>query len=60
MCVGDDLGVRRIGPISAASLPWEVGNAPTALFKRERIDLKQAQKALESCEAIPIHLPKWI
>lgn len=41
---------------SAASLPWEVGNALTALFKRERIDLGQAQKALESFEAIPIHL----
>lgn len=41
---------------SAASLPWEVGNALTALFKRGRIDLRQAQKALESFEAIPIHL----
>ena len=41
---------------SAASLPWEVGNALTALFKRKRIDLAQGQKALESFEAIPLHL----
>jgi len=41
---------------SAASLPWEVGNALTALFKRGRIELGQAQEALESFEAIPVHL----
>ncbi len=41
---------------SAASLSWEVGNALTALFKRGRIDLAQAQKALESFEGIPVHL----
>lgn len=43
--------------ISAPSLPWEVGNALTALFKRGRIDLTQAQAALASYEAIPIRLP---
>jgi len=41
---------------SAASLPWEVGNALTALFKRGRIGLEQAQRALESFEAIPVQL----
>jgi predicted nucleic acid-binding protein len=41
---------------SAASLPWEVGNALTALFKRRRIGLEQAQRALESFEAIPVQL----
>jgi predicted nucleic acid-binding protein len=41
---------------SAPSLPWEVGNALTALFKRGRLELEQAQKALESFEAIPVQL----
>ena len=41
---------------SAASLPWEVGNALTALFKRGRIELGQAEKAVESFEAIPVRL----
>lgn len=41
---------------SAGSLPWEVTNALTALFKGRRLDLSQARKALESFEAIPIHL----
>ena len=39
---------------SAPSLPWEVGNALTALFKRGRITLEQAQRAVESFEAIPV------
>ena len=41
---------------AAPSLPWEVGNALTALFKRGRIELGQAQKAVESFEAIPVQL----
>lgn len=41
---------------AAPSLPWEVGNALTALFKRERITLGQAHQALESFEAIPVQL----
>jgi predicted nucleic acid-binding protein len=41
---------------AAPSLPWEVGNALTALFKRGRIQLRQAQKAVESFEAIPVQL----
>lgn len=41
---------------SAGSLPWEVANALTALFKRQRLDLSQARRALESFAAIPIHL----
>jgi predicted nucleic acid-binding protein len=41
---------------SAGSLPWEVANALTALFKRGRLGLAQAQAALESFEAVPIHL----
>lgn len=42
--------------LSAPSLPWEVGNALTALFKRGRIDLGQARVALESFERIPVRL----
>lgn len=41
---------------SPPSLPWEVGNALTALFKRGRIDLEQARRALDSFEAIPVQL----
>lgn len=41
---------------SAPSLPWEVGNALTALFKRGRIELGQAMKAVKSYEAIPVQL----
>lgn len=38
------------------SLPWEVGNALSALIKRGRIDEVQAQEALLSLERIPIRL----
>ena len=43
--------------ISAPSLPWEIGNALSALFKRRRIDLAQAELALQSFREIPIRLP---
>ncbi len=42
--------------LSAPSLTWEVGNALTALFKKCRIDLVQARRALESLKQIPIRL----
>lgn len=42
--------------VSAPTLPWEVGNSLTALFKRERIDLDQARRALESFRDIPVRL----
>lgn len=41
---------------AAPSLPWEVGNALTALYKRGRIQLAQALKAMDSFEAIPVQL----
>ena len=41
---------------SAPSLPWEVGNGLTALFKRRRIGLGQAREALESFSLIPVRL----
>lgn len=39
------------------NVPWEVGNALSALFKRRRLDLNQAKGALTSYAAIPIRLP---
>jgi len=42
--------------LSAPSVSWEVGNALTALFKRGRIDLRQALTAIESYEQIPVRL----
>ena len=43
--------------ISAPSLPWEIGNALSALFKRRRIDMAQAEVAMESFRRIPVRLP---
>lgn len=43
--------------LSAPSLPWEVGNALSALFKRSRIDLPEAELALESFARIAVRLP---
>jgi predicted nucleic acid-binding protein len=42
--------------VSAPTLPWEVGNSLTALFKRARIDLNQAKRALKSFRDIPLRL----
>ena len=41
---------------SAPSLPWEVGNALTALLKRRRIDVSQAKRALDAFRRIPVRL----
>ena len=43
--------------LSAGSLPWEIGNALSALFRRRRIDLAQAELALASYRRIPVRLP---
>jgi predicted nucleic acid-binding protein len=43
--------------LSAPSLPWEVGNALSAMFKRRRLGLAQAEAALASYRQIPIRLP---
>jgi predicted nucleic acid-binding protein len=42
-----------LGP---ASIPWEIGNAFSAMLKRRRIDLPQAQAAMALYEQIPIRL----
>ena len=38
--------------IAPASVHWEVGNAFSAMFRRGRIDLAQAKRAIESYERI--------
>jgi predicted nucleic acid-binding protein len=42
--------------ISPASLPWEVGNALSANFKRDRITLNQALRAAEEYQKINVRL----
>ncbi len=45
------VGNTLIGP---GSIPWEVGNAFSAMFKRERLTLTEAQKGLSIFQGIPI------
>ncbi len=40
--------------IAPASLHWEIGNAFSAMFRRERISLEQAKSALSVYKKIPI------
>ncbi len=40
--------------IAPYSIHWEIGNAISAMFKRKRIKFKEAKKALEIYEQIPI------
>jgi predicted nucleic acid-binding protein len=42
--------------VAPGSLPWEVGNALSAMFKRGRINLDQALEALYSYEQIPVRI----
>ena len=42
--------------LAPSSLTWEIGNAFSAMFKRQRITLEQAQKALGTFRKIPIRL----
>ena len=42
--------------ISPVSLHWEIGNAITAMFKRKRITISQAKKAIEAYNSIPLKL----
>ena len=44
-------GVKFIAP---HSIPWEIGNALSAMFKRKRITLEQAKVALRLYRNIPI------
>jgi predicted nucleic acid-binding protein len=49
-------GTRGAQLLSPPTLYWEIGNALSALFKRQRIDLAQARGALESLDDIAIRL----
>lgn len=40
--------------IAPSSLHWEIGNAFSAMFKRQRITLAQAISAIETYQKIPI------
>jgi predicted nucleic acid-binding protein len=42
--------------IAPSSLHWEIGNAFSAMFKRKRIELKTAKKAIEYYKLIPLRL----
>jgi predicted nucleic acid-binding protein len=42
--------------LAAPALPWEIGNALSAAFKRERLTLAQAQVALAAYRKIPVRL----
>jgi len=48
-------GNTIIGP---GSIPWEVGNAFSAMFKRHRLTLEEAKKGFTIFESIPIHYTK--
>ena len=47
---------RDLELISPPALPWEVGNALSALFKRRRINLEQARAALSSYGEIAVRM----
>jgi len=48
-------GNRLIGP---GSIPWEIGNAFSAMFKQNRLTLDEAQKGLVIFESIPLRYIK--
>jgi predicted nucleic acid-binding protein len=48
-------GHSLIGP---GSIPWEVGNAFSAMFKQERLTLEEAIKGLAIFGSIPLRYPR--
>jgi len=44
-------GNTLIGP---GSIPWEIGNAFSAMFKQERLTLDEAKKGLQIFDSIPL------
>jgi predicted nucleic acid-binding protein len=44
-------GHTLIGP---GSIPWEIGNAFTAMLKQRRVDVVDAQKGIEIFDSIPL------
>src|SRR5258705_11670894 len=53
MLIDKTRGATLIAP---ASLPWEIGNAFSAMFKQARIDFSAARSALDSFRQIPLQL----
>ena len=47
---------RGASLISPASLPWEIGNAFSAMFKRGRASILQAEQAIDTFREISIRL----
>ena len=48
-------GQRLIGP---GSIPWEIGNAFSAMLKQRRLGLVEVQEGLRIFETIPLRLVK--
>ena len=46
-------GNTLIGP---GSIPWEIGNAFSAMFKQDRLKIDEAKKGLSIFESIPLRL----
>ena len=44
-------GNALIGP---GSIPWEIGNAFSAMFKRNRLSIEEAQKGISIFDGIPL------
>ena len=49
--IGFTTGNTLIGP---GSIPWEIGNAFSAMFKQDRLTLDEAQKGLAIFDSIPL------
>ena len=49
--IGITAGNSLIGP---GSIPWEIGNAFSAMFKQDRLSLDDAKKGVEIFQTIPI------
>ena len=45
---------RNADLLAPSSVPWEIGNAFSAMFKRRRISLEEARNALLAYQQIPI------
>ena len=44
--------------IAPSSIPWEIGNAFSAMFKQGRLDIKEAKKGLKIFESVPLQYTK--
>ena len=44
--------------IDPGSIPWEIGNAFSAMFKRKRLSLEEAKRGLEIFKRIPLRYIK--